>query len=126
MLNHIEVTTVFVKDQDQAIDFYTNKLGLTLKIDVNMGETRWIEVVPEGAQTSITLALPFPGMPTEVIGGETGMIFDTSDIKATHTTLTEKGVKFAQEPTEQPWGTMAKISDPDGNLYMVVQRAGGF
>lgn len=124
MLNRIQVTTVFVKDQDKAIDFYTNKLGLTLKMDTDMGGFRWVEVVPEGAETSITLVLPFPGMPPEAVGGDTGMIFDTSDIAATHKTLSEKGVKFTQEPQEQPWGKHANFSDPDGNEFMLVQRAG--
>ncbi|MBZ0293941.1 MAG: VOC family protein [Anaerolineae bacterium] len=123
MLNRIQVTTVFVRDQDKALDFYTNTLGLKLKVDMPMGENfRWVEVAPENGETSITLSQPFPGM--EINRGSTGMIFDTNDIQKLHADLSAKGVNFTQEPTPQPWGGIqAQFSDPDGNLFMVAERS---
>lgn len=122
MINHIEVTTVFVSDLDKALAFYTETLGMQVKIDTVMGDNfRWIEVMPEGAQTSINLALPF----TEAVtpGNPTGLIFDTSDVRALHETLTAKGVTFTQAPEEQPWGgIMAAFTDPDGNQFNVAQQ----
>jgi predicted enzyme related to lactoylglutathione lyase len=123
MLNRIQVTTVFVNDQDKAKDFYVNTLGLALKVDQQMGpDFRWLEVAPDGAETSIALAVPFPGT-AQTIGGPTGMIFDTGDVKAAHSSLKAKGVRFTQEPTAQPWGGVeAQFSDPDGNVFSVVER----
>ena len=124
MINRIQVTTVFVTDQDKALDFYTNTLGMEKKLDMPMGENfRWVEVVPAGAETSISLSLPFPGMPAEAIGGNTGMLFDTSDIKSAHQSLVDKGVEFVEAPSEQAWGAIAaQFKDPDGNVYMLVER----
>jgi len=124
MLNRIQVTTVFVKDLEKAKAFYTNTLGMSLKFDQQMGpDFRWLEVIPSGGETSIVLAPPFPGMPPEAIGGPTGIIFDTSDIQQTHSSFKAKGVEFTQEPTEQPWGGIeAQFSDPDGNVFSVVER----
>ena len=124
MLNRVQVTGVFVSDQDKAHDFYVNKLGLKVKVDMEMGENfRWLEVVPEGGETSISLNGLFPGMPAEAIGGPTNIIFDTSDIKKTHVDLKSKGVNFTEEPKEQPWGGIqAQFSDPDGNIFSLVER----
>ncbi len=121
MINRIQVTTVFVSDQDQAKAFYVDKLGMTLKIDTPMGpDFRWVEVIPANGEASISLSLPYPGMAT---GGPTGIIFDTSDMKATHAQLTANGVTFTEEPKEQPWGGIqAQFSDPDGNVFSLAER----
>jgi catechol 2,3-dioxygenase-like lactoylglutathione lyase family enzyme len=102
MLNRIQVTTVLVSDQDRALDFYVNKLGLKVKFDMPMEGFRWLEVMPEGAETSINLTKPFPGM--RAPGGPTGMIFDTSNVNSAYETLKGRGVQFTQAPTPQPWG----------------------
>ena len=124
MINHIQVTTVFVKDQDKAKVFYTDVLGLNERIDTMMGENfRWLEVAPEKGQASISLAMPFPGMPAEAVGGPTGMIFDVSDVKNMVKELKAKGATITQEPTEQAWGGIeARVVDPDGNEFGLVQR----
>lgn len=123
MLNRIQVTTVFVSDQDKALDFYTNTLGLETRIDMPMGENfRWVEVAPANAETSIALSLPFPGM-EGAIGQPTGMMFDTSDVKAVYAKLKENGANITQEPTAQPWGGIElRVADPDGNEYGIVER----
>ncbi|MEO0563032.1 MAG: VOC family protein, partial [Chloroflexota bacterium] len=120
MINHIEVTTVFVKDQDDAIAFYRDVLGMQVKIDTMMGEHfRWIEVMPEGAQTSIALLAPFNDEP---IGVNTGMIFDTADVKAVYESWKDK-VDFVQVPETQPWGgVQARFADPDGNVFSIAQK----
>ncbi|MEO0563307.1 MAG: VOC family protein [Chloroflexota bacterium] len=120
MINHIEVTTVFVQDQDDAITFYRDVLGMQVKIDTMMGEHfRWIEVMPEGAQTSIALLAPFNG---ESVGVNTGMIFDTADVKAVYDSWKDK-VNFVQAPETQPWGgVQARFADPDGNVFGIAQK----
>jgi len=121
MINRIQVTTVFVSDQDQAKAFYVDKLGMTLKMDMPMGpDFRWLEVIPANGEASIALTLPFPGISA---GGPTGIIFDTSDMQAAHQQLTSNGVTFTEEPKEQPWGGIqAQFSDPDGNVFSLVER----
>lgn len=124
MINHIQVTTVFVSDQDKAKAFYTDVLGLSERIDMMMGENfRWLEVAPEKGQASIALALPFPGMPTKAVGKPTGMIFDVANVKTLVTDLKSKGANITQEPTEQAWGGIeARVADPDGNEFGLVER----
>lgn len=120
MINHIQVTTVFVNDQDKAIEFYRDTLGMEVRIDTVMGEGfRWVEVVPAGAVTSIALLQPFPGAS---VGHPTGMIFDTDDVKAFYEDKKDK-VNFTKTPEAQPWGgVMAEFSDPDGNGFSIAQR----
>lgn len=120
MINHIQVTTVFVTDQDKAIEFYRDTLGMEVRIDTMMGENfRWVEVVPAGAVTSIALLQPFPGAS---VGHPTGMIFDTSDVKKFYEAKKDK-VNFTKAPEAQPWGgVMAEFSDPDGNGFSIAQR----
>lgn len=121
MINHIQVTGVTVSDQDKAKEFYTETLGMALRIDQQMGpDFRWLEVAPENGQASISLAAP---MGDSTPGGMTGLIFDTSDVKGAYETLKAKGVNFIEEPTEQAWGAIQAIfSDPDGNIFSLVQR----
>ncbi len=123
LVNRIQVTTVFVSDQDKAKDFYVNKLGFQLKFEQQMGpDFRWLEVIPGGAETSIALSKPFPGM-EGAVGRPTGMLLDTSDIQAAYDTLKSRGVHFTEAPTPQPWGAIqAQFTDPDGNGFTLVQR----
>jgi catechol 2,3-dioxygenase-like lactoylglutathione lyase family enzyme len=123
LINRIQVTTVFVSDQDKAKDFYVNKLGFQLKFEQQMGPNfRWLEVIPGSGETSIALTLPFPGMESTV-GRPTGMLLDTSDIQTAYDTLKASGVNFSEPPTPQPWGAIqAQFSDPDGNGFTLVQR----
>ncbi len=120
MINNIQVTTVFVTDQDKAIEFYRDTLGMEVRIDTMMGENfRWVEVVPTGATTSISLSLPFPGASA---GNPTGMIFDTADVMKFYEEKKDT-VNFTKVPEAQPWGgVMGEFSDPDGNTFSIAQR----
>lgn len=121
MISRIQVATVFVSDQDKALDFYTNILGLEKRVDMPMGPGfRWVEVAPAGAETSITLSLPFDGASK---GGFTGFIFDTADVSKFYETMKAKGVNFTEAPKTQPWGGIqATFTDPDGNAFLIAQR----
>lgn len=121
MINQIQVTTVFVNDQDKAIEFYRDILGLDVKVDTMMGENfRWVEVVPKGAVTSIAILGAYPGVQ---VGIPTGMIFDTDDVNAFYAANKDK-IKFTQAPEAQPWGgVMAEFTDPDGNQFSIAQQS---
>ncbi len=117
MLTRTGIVGLCVRDQDEALDFYTNKLGFEKRADEPMGEdgARWIEVAPYGAETRLALFTP-PGQ-EDRIGIFTNVVFECDDIQATYEELGGKGVEFTQEPSEQPWGMWAQFKDQDGNEF---------
>lgn len=122
MIRHVQIVTVYVGDQDKALDFYVNKLGFELRSDNPFGEgLRWLEVAPPGAQTTIVLATNFGDWRKSKVGTFTGIVFDTDDCRQTFEELSERGVQFTEEPTQQPWGmTQAQFVDQDGNTFVLV------
>lgn len=126
VIRHIQTVGVYVRDQDAAVDFYTNKLGFEVREDIPAGEgARWIEVAPPGAQTTLCLTpLQFETASEDKIGVYTGMSFAVEDIKAMHAELADRGVKFKNEPALMPYGKwFASFVDQDGNEYFVHQDA---
>jgi catechol 2,3-dioxygenase-like lactoylglutathione lyase family enzyme len=137
MLKQLTHTQVWVHDQDEALAFYTEKLGMELREDVTvpeLGNFRWLTVgVPGQPDVAITL-MAIPGPP--VFDGDTrkqiqallakgaagGLFFSTDDVQATYEELKSGGVEFTQEPTEQPYGIDAGFRDASGNHFRVAQR----
>ena len=137
MLKQLTTTQVWVHDQDEALAFYTEKLGLELRDDVTvpeLGNFRWLTVgVPGQPDVAITLmAIPGPPVFDEETqnaiktlvakGAATGLFFATDDIQSTYEELKSRGVEFQQEPTEQPYGVDAGFRDPSANQMRVAQR----
>ena len=122
MITQVATVGVFVRDQQRALDFYTQKLGFELRRDEPMSpDARWIEVAPPGAQTAVVLYTP-PGM-EDRIGTFANLVLDCDDIHRTHQKLTSRGVEFVEAPAMQPWGMwMAQFKDVDGNQFVLVQR----
>jgi lactoylglutathione lyase len=123
MITRINSVSVVVSDQDRSLAFYTEKLGFELQMDAPMGQSRWVQLAPKGAQTSLVLSKPTPDMPAEVyerlkatLGGFTSFIFSVDDMQTTHKELTARGVEFVDQPAQQPWGWWASIKDLDGNI----------
>ena len=127
---------VWVHDQDEALAFYTEKLGLEVREDVTlaeMGNFRWLSVGVPGQDVAITL-MAVPGPPVfddatrEQIqsllakGASGGLFFATDDCRASYEELKARGVDFQQEPTEQPYGIDAGFRDPSGNSFRMVER----
>ena len=137
MLKQLTNVQVWVHDQDEALAFYTENLGLELREDVTvpeMGNFRWLSVgVPGQADVAITL-MAVPGPPVfdadtrkkimELMarGAASGLFFSTEDCQATYEELKSRGVEFQQEPTEQPYGIDAGFRDPSGNQMRVAER----
>ena len=136
MLKQLTHAQIWVHDQDEALAFYTEKLGLELREDVTvpeLGNFRWLSVgVPGQPDVSITL-LAVPGPPVFdddtraqiqallAKGAAGGLFFGTDDVKASYEELTERGVEFTQPPTEQPYGLDAGFRDPSGNHFRMAQ-----
>jgi catechol 2,3-dioxygenase-like lactoylglutathione lyase family enzyme len=135
MLKQLTNVQVWVHDQDEALAFYTEKLGMELREDVTvpeMGNFRWLTVGVPGQNVAITL-MAVPGPPvfdddtrekiTSLMakGASGGLFFSTDDCRATYEQLKGRGVEFSQEPTEQPYGIDAGFHDPSGNQMRVAQ-----
>ena len=119
-VSNIGVAMFSVADQDDAIAFYTGKLGYEVRSDVSFGENgenRWVEVAPPGSTARLALNPPMSGNPG---GGSIGV--ETPDVLAEHRRLTELGVDVDQEPMRMPGvPLMFSLRDPDGNSVWVVE-----
>jgi catechol 2,3-dioxygenase-like lactoylglutathione lyase family enzyme len=117
----VGVVVVPVSDQERAIEFYVEKLGLEKRADVPFGNGyRWVEVAPADAATTIAIVPPPPGKPTGNV--ETGIGLHTDDIDAVHADLEGKGVDVDAEVSRMgdPVPPLFWLRDPDGNTLMVV------
>jgi predicted enzyme related to lactoylglutathione lyase len=139
MLKQLTHVQVWVHDQDEALAFYTEKLGMELREDVTvpeMGNFRWLSVgVPGQDDVAITL-MEIPGPPVfdeetrqqiQTLlskGASGGLFFSTDDAQTTYEELKSRGVDFTQEPTEQPYGIDAGFRDTSGNHFRVAQPPG--
>jgi catechol 2,3-dioxygenase-like lactoylglutathione lyase family enzyme len=135
MLNSINISHIFVFDQDQARDFYVDKLGLEVSNDLDLGVMRWLTVrVPGDPTRDILLELPgAPAMDPKTAATVREMIskgasgfaagFTTADARKTYEEFKAKGVEIADDLTERDYGTDFGIRDPFGNHLRVVQLA---
>ena len=135
MFTSTRISSIFVLDQDEALDFYVGKLGLEVRADHDLGFMRWLTVgVPGDDGREILLEKPGPpGMDPEsaeqvrdlVSKGATGFAagFTTDDCRKTYEELKAKGVEFSQEPTEHFYGIDCGLRDPFGNNMRFVQPA---
>ncbi len=124
MITNVQSVTLYVTDQDKALDFYVNKLGFEKRADEKFGDKdklRWLEVAPPGGQTVLILAKDFGDWSKDRVGKFTGVVFNVADMQATYETLAGRGVEFTEKPARQPWGMLqAQIVDPDGNGFVLV------
>ena len=119
-ITQVGTVIVPVSDQDKAIEFYTEKLGLELHGDTPYGDgDRWVEVVPPGAATTIALHPPMGGD----VGVMTNIGLTSDDVEADHAQLKERGVDVDDIMRESdPVPPMFFLRDQDGNTLLVVQQ----
>ena len=118
MIRGIKFVGVPVSDQDVALKFYTESLGMKVATDQPFTETqRWIELLIPGADTGIALFTP-PGREDQ-IGKFQSVSFWCDDAVATADAMKKKGVTFIKEPAAESWGTAAIFKDPDGNQFVL-------
>jgi catechol 2,3-dioxygenase-like lactoylglutathione lyase family enzyme len=135
MITRITHTNVYVLDQDSALDFYTNKLGFKLVMDMPMGPgARWLTVSPpEQPDLEIVLFPVYVGkmFPEEtaatmkhlIESGKFGpFVFECNDIYATYEELKAKGVEFVKAPKEEFYGTEALFKDDSGNWFSLQPK----
>ena len=132
----ISTAQLWVHDQDEALAFYTQKLGMEVRSDVTvaeMGDFRWLTVGPAGQPDISIVLMAIPGPPlmdpetTEevrnlVAKGFAGAVFlTTDDCRAAYEDLKARGVEFTEPPEERPYGIDSSFRDPSGNHIRLTQ-----
>ncbi|MFM9282140.1 VOC family protein [Paenibacillus jiagnxiensis] len=125
----IIVTSLFVQDQDKALEFYTETLGFVKKHDIPVGEFRWITLVSPNDPDGTELLLEPNDHPAAkeyqkklVADGIPATMFGVADIHNEYKRLLDNGVRFTMEPTKMGDFTMAIFDDTCGNLIQIIQR----
>jgi len=137
MIQRQSHSTVYVIDQEEALEFYRDTLGFDVHTDVPMnenGDLRWVTLNPKGQpDLELILAPIAPGpmfdagtaeeMKALVRGGALGIgVFETDDIHGEYERLSKQGVEFVSPPKEQFYGIEAVVKDNSGNWFSLTQR----
>lgn len=132
----LSTTQLWVHDQDEALDFYTKKLGMEVRADVTvpeLGNFRWLTVGPPRQPDISIVLMAIPGPPVMdpetaeqvkalMAKGFAGTVFFTTDgVHADYEELKGKGVEFTEDPEERPYGIDAGFRDPSGNSFRLTQ-----
>jgi catechol 2,3-dioxygenase-like lactoylglutathione lyase family enzyme len=126
---------LWVHDQEEALAFYTQKLGMEVRADATLPELsfRWLTVGPAGQPDIAIVLMAIPGPPVMdaetaeqveslVAKGFAGTIFlTTDDVHASYEELKGRGVEFTEEPEERPYGIDSAFRDPSGNAIRLTQ-----
>lgn len=132
MITNVSLVSVFVKDIDASLAFYTDVLGFEKKDDIQVGpDYRWVTVVhPAQPELQLHLAIPGPPMSDDLVaafrraqaeGGLPGVGLTVADCRKTFEELSAKGVEFLQEPADRPYGVEALMRDNSGNWMVLVE-----
>ena len=128
MIKDVPLTGIFVNDQEAALDFYTNKLGLEKVQDEPYGESaRWITVSPAEMKIRIVLKKAEKDHEKAMVGRSDGapvLTLGTDDVRAAYEELRARGVRFLGEPYRYPWGLAASLLDQDGYPVLLQQEQG--
>jgi uncharacterized glyoxalase superfamily protein PhnB len=131
---------LWVHDQNEALDFYTKKLGMEVRADVTlpeMGNFRWLSVAPAGQDDISIVLMAIPGPPVMdaqtadevrnlMAKGFAGTVFlTTDDVRSDYEELKSRGVEFTEAPEERPYGIDAGFRDPSGNAIRLTQLPDG-
>ncbi|HEY5316801.1 MAG TPA: VOC family protein [Solirubrobacteraceae bacterium] len=132
----ISTAQLWVHDQDEALAFYTQKLGMEVRIDATMAEMgnfRWLTVGPVGQPDISIVLMAIPGPPvmdaetaeqvrTLMAKGFAGTVFlTTDDCRAAYEELKGRGLEFTEEPEDRPYGIDCGFRDPSGNSVRLTQ-----
>ncbi|WP_136465347.1 VOC family protein [Flagellimonas onchidii] len=118
--------TLVVRDYDEAIAFYTQKLGFRLVADIDLGGgKRWVLVSPNESGCNILLGKAKNQKEKEAIGNQTGgrvfLFLHTTDFWEDYTSMKANGISFKEEPREEEYGTVVVFEDLYGNLWDLLQ-----
>ncbi|WP_433060861.1 VOC family protein [Dactylosporangium sp. CS-033363] len=137
MFNAITITTVWVLDQDEALDFYVGKLGFQVDEDVDLGFMRWLTIaLPSDPGRNLLPEVPGPPAMSEETAAQlrdlltkgalgTAAILTTDDCQGVYDKLKASGIEFTQDVEQQPYGLDCAFRDPFGNQVRVTQPVKG-
>jgi catechol 2,3-dioxygenase-like lactoylglutathione lyase family enzyme len=132
----IATTQVWVNDQEEALAFYTDKLGMEVRADVTMpemGDFRWLTVSPAGQEDVTIVLMKVPGPPVfdadtaqairdlTAKGAASAIFLTTDDVYAEVEAMKARGVELVDEPQERPYGIDCSFRDPSGNHFRLTQ-----
>jgi catechol 2,3-dioxygenase-like lactoylglutathione lyase family enzyme len=116
----VSTITIAVRDQDEALTWFTEMLGFEKRMDQRGDGFRWLTVAPpQQAEVEFLLASWFP----ELVGKNPTWVISTRDCQGGYEELKGKGIEFTQMPTPRPWGIEAVFVDLYGNKYALVQES---
>jgi catechol 2,3-dioxygenase-like lactoylglutathione lyase family enzyme len=134
MINRLSVVTTWVTDLNEALRFYTEKLGFEIRTDITAGDYRWLTVGLKGQpdlEFHLAALKPGGGLTQEDVDQLTKLVeagklgigpWKTDDCRKTYETLKARGVDFVQPPTDRPYGTIeAVFKDNSGNVMVLAQ-----
>ena len=134
MIQRFTAATLFVADQDEAKDFYVNKLGFEVRMDQTMGSFRWLTVSPKTQPDFQIILMKLAGQGRMSADNAAALraliqqgisaagIFETADIQKTYEELKAHGVEFISPPEKKFYGWEAVFKDPTGNLFSLGER----
>jgi catechol 2,3-dioxygenase-like lactoylglutathione lyase family enzyme len=119
-----------VRDYDEAIEFYTSKMGFALSEDTPLGGgKRWVVVTPSGSQASLLLAQASDETQRAAIGAQGGgrvfLFLRTDDFARDHAAMGARGVHFLESPRHEPYGVVAVFEDLYGNRWDLIEPVSG-
>ena len=127
-MSRLGAVSLLVRDYDEAIAFYVDKLGFDLSEDTDRGDgKRWVRVTPKGGETSLILARATTGSQLTAVGAQAGdrvwLFLETDDFARDHAAFTAAGVVFRETPRHEPYGVVAVFEDLYGNGWDLIQPA---
>lgn len=121
-ISKVGTVTIYVDDQEASRRFYVDQLGFTVLRDADMGPMgRWLEVAPAEGQTAFVLASAAAFGKQERVGDSADVTLSCSDVRELHADLVAKGVTVT-DPETQEWGSFVKLTDPDGQVFVVSEK----
>jgi catechol 2,3-dioxygenase-like lactoylglutathione lyase family enzyme len=126
MTQRIGLVTLVVDDYDEAISYFTRKLGFALVDDTALEDgKRWVVVAPRGAESGLLLAKAVNQRQKQAVGEQTGgrvfLFLHTNDFRRDHAAYKERGVTFVEEPRQESYGTVAVFTDLYGNRWDLIE-----
>ena len=122
MITGIASTSIFVKDQQESLNFWVEKVGFEVICDLQLESNfRWVEIAPRSSDSSINLYPKSLISKKELIPMPV-IVFRTNDIQSTFNNLKTRGVTFSRNPSKSILGTHAMFKDVDGNEFLILEK----
>jgi catechol 2,3-dioxygenase-like lactoylglutathione lyase family enzyme len=123
MLTHVSLITLYVNDQEEALQFYVNKLGFIKRSDHKAGHFRWLTISTPGTEDKVQFALMVPSNDDEKQAlGKQSYGLQSDDFYADYNKMKENGVTFISDASENEYRKEAAFQDLYGNKFVLIQK----